>query len=75
VLAAAREAFVAGMQLSSAIAAGVGVALAVLALVALRDQQPADRDGGAGEEELATASATHGGPPDDASRTSGSRSM
>jgi ABC-type nickel/cobalt efflux system permease component RcnA len=77
VLAAAREAFVAGMQLSSAIAAGIGVALAVLALVALRNQQNADRDGGAGEgeEELVTASATHGGPPDDASRTSGSRSM
>jgi MFS transporter, DHA2 family, multidrug resistance protein len=75
VLAAAREAFVAGMQLSSAIAAGIGVALAVLALVALRNQQTADRDGGAGEEELVTASATHGGPPDDASRTSGSRSM
>jgi DHA2 family multidrug resistance protein-like MFS transporter len=75
VLAAAREAFVAGMQLSSAIAAGIGVALAVLALVALRNQQPADRDGGAGEEELVTASATHGGPPDDTSRPSGSRSM
>jgi DHA2 family multidrug resistance protein-like MFS transporter len=74
VLAAAREAFVAGMRLSSAIAAGIGVALTVLALVALRNQQPADRDGGAGEEELVTASATHGGPPDDASRTSESRS-
>jgi DHA2 family multidrug resistance protein-like MFS transporter len=73
VLAAAREAFVAGMQLSSAIAAGVGVALAVLALVALRNQQPAGPDGA--EEELVTASATHGGPPDDTSRPSGSRSM
>ena len=60
VLAAAREAFVAGMQLSSAIAAGIGVALAVLALVALRNQRPADADG-AGEEELVTASATYGG--------------
>jgi hypothetical protein len=65
---------VAGMQLSSAIAAGIGVALAVLALVALRNQQPAHPDGD-GEEELVTASATHGGPPDDTSRTSGSRSM
>ena len=45
VLAAAREAFVAGMQLSSAIAAGIGVALAVLALFALRNQRPADPDG------------------------------
>ena len=63
VLAAAREAFVAGMQLSSAIAAGIGVALAVLALFALRNQRPADPDG-ADEEDLVTASATHGGPPD-----------
>jgi MFS transporter, DHA2 family, multidrug resistance protein len=63
VLAAAREAFVAGMQLSSAIAAGIGVALAVLVLVALRNQRPGDADG-AGEEELVTASATHGGPPE-----------
>ena len=45
VLAAAREAFVAGMQLSSAIAAGIGVALAVLALIALRHQQPRRPDG------------------------------
>jgi DHA2 family multidrug resistance protein-like MFS transporter len=47
--------FVAGMQLSSTIAAGIGVALAVLALVALRNQRPADADG-AGEEELVTSS-------------------
>ncbi len=40
VLGAAQEAFVAGMRLSSAIAAGIGVALAVLALVVLRNQQP-----------------------------------
>jgi hypothetical protein len=51
------------MQLSSAIAAGIGVALAVLALIALRNQRPPDPDG-AGEEDLVTASATHGGPPD-----------
>ena len=40
VLQAAQEAFVAGMQLSSAIAAGIGIALATLALVVLRHQQP-----------------------------------
>jgi len=40
VLAAARAAFVVSMQLSSAIAAGIGLALAVLALAALRHQQP-----------------------------------
>ena len=40
VLGAAQEAFVAGMRLSSAIAAVIGVALAVLALVVLRNQQP-----------------------------------
>jgi DHA2 family multidrug resistance protein-like MFS transporter len=40
VVQAAREAFVAGMQLSSAIAAVIGVALAVLALIVLRNQQP-----------------------------------
>ena len=39
-LEAAQEAFVAGMRLSSAIAAVIGVALAVLALVVLRNQQP-----------------------------------
>jgi MFS transporter, DHA2 family, multidrug resistance protein len=41
VLQAAREAFVAGMRLSSALAAVVGVALAVLALVVLRNEEPA----------------------------------
>jgi DHA2 family multidrug resistance protein-like MFS transporter len=40
VLEAARQAFVAGMQLTSAIAAAIGVALAVLTLVALRNQEP-----------------------------------
>ena len=41
VLDAARQAFVAGMQLTSAVAAVIGVVLAVLVLVALRHQQPA----------------------------------
>jgi MFS transporter, DHA2 family, multidrug resistance protein len=40
VLDAAREAFVAGMQLTSVIAAAIGVGLAVLALVVLRNQPP-----------------------------------
>jgi MFS transporter, DHA2 family, multidrug resistance protein len=40
VLAAARQAFVAGMQLSSTIAAGIGVGLAVLTLIVLRNEQP-----------------------------------
>ncbi len=40
-LATAREAFVAGMQLTSAIGAAIGIALAVLALVVLRHQRPA----------------------------------
>ena len=64
VLAAAREAFVAGMQLSSVIAALGAVAVAVLALVTLRNQRPADPDD-TGEGELVTASAAHGGPPED----------
>jgi DHA2 family multidrug resistance protein-like MFS transporter len=45
VLTTAREAFVAGMQLTSAIGAAAGIALAVLVLVVLRHQPPA----GAGE--------------------------
>ena len=56
VLQAAREAFVAGMQLSSAIAAGIGVALAVLALVVLRNQEPTAPRRGRGAE-VATATA------------------
>jgi DHA2 family multidrug resistance protein-like MFS transporter len=40
VLDTAREAFVAGMQLTSVIAAAIGVGLAVLALVVLRNQPP-----------------------------------
>ena len=51
------------MQLTSAIAAGIGVALAILTVIALRNQRPADPDS-ADEEDLITASATHGGPPD-----------
>jgi DHA2 family multidrug resistance protein-like MFS transporter len=39
-LDAARHAFVTGLQLTSAIAAVLGVALAVLALVTLRHQEP-----------------------------------
>jgi len=45
VLQAAREAFVAGMRLSSAIAAGIGVGLAILALIVLRKQEPAASEG------------------------------
>jgi DHA2 family multidrug resistance protein-like MFS transporter len=40
VLVAAREAFVAGMRLSSMLAAGIGLALALLALLGLRNQEP-----------------------------------
>jgi DHA2 family multidrug resistance protein-like MFS transporter len=53
VLAAAREAFVVGMQLSSAIAAGIGVVLSVLALVVLRNQRPPAPDEAGDEEEAA----------------------
>jgi MFS transporter, DHA2 family, multidrug resistance protein len=58
-LAAAREAFVQGMQLSSAIAAVVSVGLAILALVILRDR-PAATPAAAEDTELATVS---GGQP------------
>jgi DHA2 family multidrug resistance protein-like MFS transporter len=44
VLVAAREAFVAGMRLSSMLAAGIGLALALLALLVLRNQQPASSE-------------------------------
>jgi MFS transporter, DHA2 family, multidrug resistance protein len=54
-LAAAREAFVQGMQLSSAIAAVVSVGLAILALVMLRDR-PAAMSEATEDAELATAS-------------------
>jgi DHA2 family multidrug resistance protein-like MFS transporter len=60
VLVAAREAFVAGMRLSSMLAAGIGLVLAVVALLVLRHQGPvtseADED-----QELATAGTTPGG--------------
>ena len=45
VLQAAQEAFVAGMRLSSAIAAGIGVGLAILALIVLRKQEPTASEG------------------------------
>jgi MFS transporter, DHA2 family, multidrug resistance protein len=65
VLQAAREAFVAGMQLGSAIAAGIGIALAVLALIVLRHQEPMAQEGNEEEEpEMATAAAVSGGPGD-----------
>ena len=57
VLLAAREAFVAGMRLSSAMAAGIGVALAILALLVLRHQEPMSPDGDEGSE-LATVTAS-----------------
>src|SRR5918994_1238356 len=60
---AAREAFVAGMRLSSAMAAGIGVALAILALLVLRHQEPMTLDGGE-EPELATVT-TSGDDGDD----------
>jgi MFS transporter, DHA2 family, multidrug resistance protein len=61
VLLAAREAFVAGMQLGSAIAAGIGIALAALALIVLRHQEPLAREGNEDEEpEVATAAAMSG---------------
>jgi MFS transporter, DHA2 family, multidrug resistance protein len=63
VLTAAREAFVAGMQLSSAIAAAVGVGLAVLALVVLRNVEPTAPEGeGAEDAEVATAAVAYGPP-------------
>jgi DHA2 family multidrug resistance protein-like MFS transporter len=55
VLDAARQAFVAGMQLSSVIAALVAVGVAGLALITLRDQ-PAVTTQGDADEELATVS-------------------
>jgi DHA2 family multidrug resistance protein-like MFS transporter len=61
VLAAARQAFVVGIQLSSAIAAGIGLALAVLTLAVLHNQQPTalERDA-----EVASTTAAHDGPGD-----------
>jgi MFS transporter, DHA2 family, multidrug resistance protein len=63
VLLAAREAFVAGMRLSSAMAAGIGVALAILALLVLRHQEPTTPEGDEGSE-MATVAANDGGGDD-----------
>jgi MFS transporter, DHA2 family, multidrug resistance protein len=60
VLATAREAFVAGMQLSAAIAAVMGVVLAGLVLVLLRNARPPAADE-AEDAEVATAGAASGG--------------
>jgi MFS transporter, DHA2 family, multidrug resistance protein len=60
VLATAREAFVAGMQLSAAIAAVMGVVLAGLVLVLLRHARPPAADE-AEDAEVATAGAASGG--------------
>jgi DHA2 family multidrug resistance protein-like MFS transporter len=61
VLTAAREAFVVGMQVTSAIAAGIGLALAVLVLAVLHHQQPTALDGDA---EAAGTVAAHDSPGD-----------
>jgi MFS transporter, DHA2 family, multidrug resistance protein len=63
VLATAREAFVRGMQLSSAIAAVVAVGLAVLALVMLRHRPAASAEAHA-DTKVVTASAARGGQPE-----------
>jgi DHA2 family multidrug resistance protein-like MFS transporter len=59
VLAAAHEAFVVGMQVTSAIAAGIGLALAVLVLAVLHNQQPTALDNDA---EVTSTAATHDSP-------------
>ena len=59
VLQAAQEAFVAGMRLSSMLAAGIGLALAVLALIVLRKQGPVTPEAD-GDRELETAGAGSG---------------
>jgi DHA2 family multidrug resistance protein-like MFS transporter len=61
VLAAAHEAFVVGMQVTSAIAAGIGLAVAVLALAVLHNQQPTALDR---EADAASTSAAHDSPGD-----------
>jgi MFS transporter, DHA2 family, multidrug resistance protein len=67
VLAAAREAFVAGMQFSSAVAAIVGVGLTILTLVVLRDEPAAgDEDAAQLEPEPVGASVGPSGPGEDA---------
>jgi MFS transporter, DHA2 family, multidrug resistance protein len=58
VVAAARDAFVAGMQLSSVIAALGAVAVAVMALVTLRDRPAATTETKATAEEMAASPIT-----------------
>jgi DHA2 family multidrug resistance protein-like MFS transporter len=62
-LAAAREAFVVGMQVSSAIAAGIGLALAVLVLAVLHNHQPPALDRDAEAASTAAAHDSHGDSP------------
>ena len=59
VLQAAQEAFVAGMRLSSMLAAGIGLALAVLAPIVLRKQGPVTPEADE-ERELESAGARSG---------------
>jgi MFS transporter, DHA2 family, multidrug resistance protein len=66
VLQAARQAFVEGMQFSSAIATVVAVALAVLALIVLRNRPATSQEAATEEPEAATASTAPGGRPDNA---------
>jgi DHA2 family multidrug resistance protein-like MFS transporter len=61
-VAAARDAFVAGMQLTAAIAAAVAAGVAVMALVTLRDR-PAAVTRANEEEELAAVSTSGDGRP------------
>jgi hypothetical protein len=61
VLATAHEAFVLGMQVTSAIAAGIGLAVAVLVLAVLHNHQPTAIDQ---DPEAANTSAAHDGPGD-----------
>jgi MFS transporter, DHA2 family, multidrug resistance protein len=70
VVAAARDAFVAGMQLSSIIAAVVAAGVAIMALVILRDQ-PAPSTQAAGDKELAAVSTSSDGRPNGAKRSGG----
>jgi len=67
VLQTAREAFVQGMQLSSAIATVVAVGLAILAVAMLRDRPAASSEAHA-DAEVDTASAARGGQLETADR-------
>jgi DHA2 family multidrug resistance protein-like MFS transporter len=60
VVQAARDAFVAGMQLSSVIGAVAAIGVAVVALVTLRDQ-PAPANQSTADKELATVSTSGDG--------------